>query len=129
MQTVVSVLILYICLNTGIGVMTEAFGVNIGIPIVNALYEFNTHQQTISNTVNSNGGFQPTLIFGDWLAVGRMFINFFTGGYIIEMFTLFAMAGINFPPIFIIGVGALFAIALVWGLMYLISGRGTKMSD
>lgn len=129
MQTVFNILVLYVCLNVGVGVLTEAFGVDIGIPVVDALSEFTGFQEEISDTVEDDGGFQAALIFGDWLTVGRMFINFFTGGYMLAMVQLLSVAGINFPPIFTLGLSALFAIAVVWGLMYLISGRGTKQSD
>lgn len=129
MQTVFNIVVLYICLNTGVGVMAEAFGVDVGIPIVNALSSFLGLQQNISETANQEGGFQATLIFGDWLTVGRMFVNFFTGGYVLGMIQLLSIAGINFPAVFVVGLSALFVTAIVWGFMYLISGRGTKQSD
>jgi hypothetical protein len=129
MQTVYNMVILYACLNTGVGVLAEAFGVDIGIPVIDALDDLTTQQNTISQIVNDDGGFDAALIFGDWLTVGRMFVNMITGGYMIGMLHLMAQAGINFPPIFTAGMGALSAIAFVWGIMYLVSGRGTKQSD
>lgn len=129
MQTVYNILLLFICLNTGVGVIAEAFSIDVGIPVVGALTDFLGLQQTMTGQLNNQGGFQVALIFGDWMTVGRMFVNFFTGGYILGMFELMSIAGINFPSVFVLGMGALFATAVVWGIMYLVSGRGTKQSD
>lgn len=129
MQTVYNILILYICCNTMVGVFAEAFGIDVGLPIVDALEEFVTGQESTVNELEDEGGFQTDLIFGDWVTVGEMFINFFSGGYIIGMVELLSFGGLNFPAVFVLGLTALFATAIVWGIMYLVSGRGTKSSD
>lgn len=122
-------MILYACLNTGIGIIAESFGIDIGIPVLTALGELVGQQETISQDYSQTGGFNQQLIFGDWTTVGRSLINFFTGGYIFAIFNLLAAAGINFPPIFILGNAAIFSVSLVFTIFYMFSGRGTKLSD
>ena len=122
-------MVIFICLNTGVGVIAEAFSVDVGIPVVDNLLDFLGLQQQTTGQLDDSGGFQVALIFGDWLTIARMFINFFTGGYIFGMVQIMSVAGLNLPSTLVLGFGALFALAVVWGLWYIISGRGTKQSD
>lgn len=110
-----------------IGVFAEAFELDLNLPIDNNLREFIVMQEETADDASAGGGFNLALIVGDWVRGVVMLVNFISGGYIIGLFAL--MPGITFPPVFIVGTQALFAVSAVYGLMYMISGRGSRQSD
>lgn len=126
MQTIYSVIILSICLNIGIGMLAEGFGFNI-TPFID-LEQFATANEDIAQDLatDTTNPFNTILIFGNFLKVAQVFVNAVTGQWLLGTIN---MMGINFPPIFMAGISALYFAGAVWGLIYLIGGRGTKGSD
>lgn len=125
MQTIYSAIVLSICLNIGIGIMAQAFNVN--IPLFINIQQYADAQYTQAQTLQgTNDPLSTVFIFGNFLLVAQTFINAVTGQWLVGTIN---MLPIHLPTLLIAGMSALYFIGAVWGLMYLIGGRGTKASD
>ena len=126
LQTIYSLLILSISLNIGVGMMAEGFGFD--IPTAIDLQEFANTNEDIAQDLatDTTNPFNTILIFGNFIKVAQVFVNAISGQWLLGTIN---MLGIQFPPVMIYGLSALYFAGAVWGLIYLIGGRGTKGSD
>jgi hypothetical protein len=78
-------------------------------------------QRCVDHRVNGRKPVREAIGFIQWL-----FTNTLTGQWLVG--TIMVM-GIPWPPMLLGGISALYFLGALWGVMYLISGRGTTQSD
>lgn len=125
MQTVFALTIFAYCINTFIVFIGSA----LSLPTVTALAipqtvtdtTVNNSLQTLNST--SQGGFNTSLIFGDWIKPINTFIALISLQGIVNL-----MGNFGFPQSFILPLGIIFAVYGIGSLIYLVSGRGILSS-
>jgi hypothetical protein len=130
METIINLLILGMCLNVGLAIVTEAMGISFGpgsgtndfkAILNNTVIE---NDELIQNSTSGDEGFvNLTLIFGDWFKVIGIVINAISFQYIINIMQVFGLSDTA-----VLGVRAIGAILATFTIVYLISGRGSKQN-
>lgn len=125
MQTIFALTIFAYCINTFLVFLGSA----LSLPTVSALAipESTTHA-TVDNalgTINSTdtGGFNTSLIFGDWIKPINTFIALISLQGIVNI-----MGNLGFPQSFIGPLSVIFGVLAIASLIYLVSGRGVLSS-
>lgn len=89
--------------------------------MLDAIGQQNQTAQTISS--GGYGFINLTLVFGDFIKGMGILLNAITFQYLVNILQIF-----RFNDIFVIGVRAICAITSLAAILYMLTGRGTKMS-
>lgn len=121
-------LILGLCLNVGIGVVSEGLGISFTgsggntADYTNAMNSAISNQNDLTQSVNGDAGFLNTnLIFGDFIKGATILANALTFQYLINILQVFGFNGT-----FLLGIRAIGAIIAVFSILYMITGRGSR---
>lgn len=131
MQTILALTIFAYCTNTFLVFIGSALGMQqvsaLAIPQSVTQNTIDTSLQTLNST--QQGGFNTSLIFGDWVKPINTFIALISLQGIVNLIgTLGGAFGASVISSFIGAISVVFGVLGIASLIYLVSGRGALMS-
>ena len=123
-SAVLTINLFFLCINLGLYLVNSAFypeQANTDRPAIPQYVNFTQLNQTnaaIVDDFGNGGGFNPALIYGDFLKAGSTFLQLISGGYIFQTLQL-----LGFPSYFTYAFQGVVGVMTVGGLLYLVSGR------
>lgn len=125
-------MIIGMCLNIGLAVVSEGFGVSFGpaggsndwkTMMTDAINENDKLSKSVNscpdpNATDCKAGFNPALIFGDFMKGLGIVLNAISFQYFVNILQVF-----GFNSTFVLGIRAIGAILGTFAIFYIISGR------
>jgi len=123
-SAVLSINLFFLCINLGLYMANSAFypeQADTDSPVIPQAVNFtalNENSTVIVDSFGDGGGFNPALIFGDFIKAGTTFMQLVSGGYIVQTLNL-----LGFPGYFTMAFQGIVGVMTIGGLLYIVSGR------